>query len=240
MKTKIWRTKSGYSTYRVLSCFTNAYLISFGDKHVLVDTGKKSSYKKLQVGLNQLLPHGNRISHLIITHLHYDHCQNAARLKDETGCTIITSKHEEEYARNGFTPIPRGTNSLTRIISSIGKLIGKSGLGFEPFVPDVTVEGEKDLTELGLNIRIIETPGHSIGSISIIVDNEIALVGDAMFGIFKNSITPPFADDVDEMKRSWKMLLETGCGVYLPGHGKKIDREFLRNYIKRKRINCLP
>lgn len=240
MKTKIWRTKSGYTIFRVLGSFTNVYLISIDDKNILVDTGKKSSFKKLKVGLNHLLPHGNRISHLIVTHLHYDHCQNAARLKEELGCKIVMSKSEEEFAKKGFTPIPKGTFFVTRMISSIGKRIGQRGLGFEPFGPDVTVDGEKDLLEQGLNIRIIETPGHSIGSISIIVDDEIALVGDAMFGVFKNSIFPPFADDVDEMKNSWKMLLETGCGLYLPGHGKKIDCEFLRNYIKKKRINCLP
>ena len=41
-----------------------------------------------------------------------------------------------------------------------------------------------DMKALGFNGYILHTPGHSPGSQSIIIDNEIALAGDSMFGIF--------------------------------------------------------
>jgi hypothetical protein len=54
---------------------------------------------------------------------------------------------------------------------------------------------------------------------SLIVDNEIALVGDVMFGVFNWSVFPPFADDVPTLEKSWGKLAKSGCKMYLPGHG---------------------
>ncbi len=61
----------------------------------------------------------------------------------------------------------------------------------------------------------------------MIVNNEIALVGDAMVGMFKNSIYPPFACDTEQMVESWGKLLETGCSLFLPAHGTENSRELV-------------
>ncbi|UTB31789.1 MAG: hypothetical protein NKF70_09735 [Methanobacterium sp. ERen5] len=62
---------------------------------------------------------------------------------------------------------------------------------------------------------------------SIIIDNKIAIVGDAMFGIFGNSIYPPFADNPKIMIESWGKLLDTGCS------------SFYRDMVKKLVVNCL-
>ncbi|HQG66246.1 MAG TPA: hypothetical protein PLA32_10755, partial [Smithella sp.] len=71
---------------------------------------------------------------------------------------------------------------------------------------------------------------------SVILENEIAIVGDALFGVFRGSVIPPFAADEKLMAASWGKLLKTGCFVYLPAHGTARDREALeRQYEKYKR-----
>jgi glyoxylase-like metal-dependent hydrolase (beta-lactamase superfamily II) len=88
---------------------------------------------------------------------------------------------------------------------------------------------------MGFNAYILHTPGHSSGSVSIIVDDEIALVGDTMFGIFPWSVFPPFADDVKQMTESWGKLLETNCRLFLPGHGTANKRSLVqKNILLRK------
>ncbi len=77
------------------------------------------------------------------------------------------------------------------------------------------------------SIQIISTYGHSQGSLSIIVDHEIAIVGDAMLGTIHDSIFPPFADDIPKMIHSWNKLLNTTCTLFLPGLGRAIKRELL-------------
>lgn len=81
----------------------------------------------------------------------------------------------------------------------------------------------------------MHTPGHSIGSMSIIVDNEVAIVGDSMFGVFKWSVFPPFAEDCKQMIQSWGKLLETNCSIFIPSHGTENNRLLVqKDYKKRK------
>ena len=91
-----------------------------------------------------------------------------------------------------------------------------------------------NLQDFGFNGYILHTPGHSPGSQSIIVDNEIALVGDAMFGVFPGSIFPPFADNEEELITSWGKLIQTGCRLFLPSHGTADKSDLLKiEYQKR-------
>jgi glyoxylase-like metal-dependent hydrolase (beta-lactamase superfamily II) len=70
-----------------------------------------------------------------------------------------------------------------------------------------------------------------------VIDNEAAIVGDAMFGVFSGSVFPPFADDTRSMVKSWKKLLDTGCGIYLPAHGWERRRDVLeRQYEKYRKV----
>ena len=102
---------------------------------------------------------------------------------------------------------------------------------FKPFEPDILISGDYDLNSTDNLINIIETSGHSEDSISILIDNEIAIVGDVMFGVFKNSIFPPYADNTGKMIKSWDRLLNTKCSIFLPGHGNEIKRELLKKIM---------
>jgi glyoxylase-like metal-dependent hydrolase (beta-lactamase superfamily II) len=175
-----WKTKYGHKIIRVLSGRSNAYLILNGNTAILVDTGKKTAFRKLSENMETIDVAIETISYLILTHTHFDHCQSAKRIAEKSGCRIIVVKGD--------------------------------------FYPD----GMNDI------IKIIETPGHSVDSISILVDNEVAIVGDAMFGIFKKSIFPPYADDTAKMIESWGKLLHTDCQIFLPGHGRAIKRILLQ------------
>ena len=83
----------------------------------------------------------------------------------------------------------------------------------------------------------MHTPGHTEGSISLIIDNEIALVGDTMFGAFPGTIFPPFANDESLMVNSWEKLLKTKCKVFIPSHGSANDRGLVeKDFKKRSKI----
>lgn len=153
--------------------------------------------------------------------------QSAAIIKQTQQCKIILSENDHRYAMQGFTPLPEGTNFITRIISVLGNHILWKRCCYKPFDGDVLFKDHFDFEKFNSDIRIIKTEGHSAGSISVIVDNEIAIVGDAMFGVYKNTVFPPFADNPKELIKSWEILLNTGCEIYLPGHGDKIMRGLL-------------
>ncbi len=228
-----WKTKNGYKIIQVLSGRSNAYLLLKDKLVILIDTGKGSSFKKLSNNIHLLGVSLNKITHLILTHTHFDHCQSARKIKDNSSCKIIVSSNAVNSIKNGYTKLPKGTTFITKQISRLGQLIGKRKFGYQPFEPDILIREDYDLNSADSLISILETSGHSEDSISIFVDNEIAIVGDVMFGIFTKSIFPPYADNTDKMIKSWNRLLNTDCNIFLPGHGTVIKRDLLkRQYDK--------
>lgn len=227
----IWKTKNGYKIIQILSGRSNAYLLLKDKLMILIDTGKESAYLKLSKKIDLLGLSLDKITHLILTHTHFDHCQSARKIKDNSSCRIIVAGKAVNSIDNGYSELPKGTTYITKQISRLGKLIGKKRFGYQPFEPDILIRGDYDLDCSSNLINIIETSGHSDDSISILVDNEIAIVGDVMFGVFKNSIFPPYADNIFKMIKSWNRLLNTKCDVFLPGHGNEIKRELLKDQI---------
>lgn len=224
---KSWITKNGFRIFQVLNGRSNSYLISTENSNVLVDTGTQSAYNKLLSNIESLNLKTGGIDLLILTHNHFDHSGNAFEVQRKYSCRIVLSKRELDFAKLGFSKLPRGTILITKFISYIGNIFGSSLFDFKPFVPDIVIDKELDLGEYGFDIKVISTNGHSTGSISVIVDNEIAIVGDTLFGIFKNSVFPPYSDDIKRMIESWGELLQTDCQIFLPGHGTEIKRSLL-------------
>jgi len=231
---KSWETKNGYKIYQVLDGRSNSYLISYKNSNVLVDTGKASAYNRLTKNIDSIELANPEISSLILTHTHFDHCQSASKLKEQKHCKIIVSDKAKEFIEEGYTPLPKGTMIMFKLLSRIGRMLGKHRFGYMTFEPDIFIKENISLEES--DIHLIITEGHSSDSISIIVDNEIAIVGDAMFGIFKKSVFPPFADNIEEMVKSWGLLLNTSCKTFLPGHGKEINRELLQKEYEKYKL----
>jgi hydroxyacylglutathione hydrolase len=219
---RIHVTKSGYDVIQILEGRSNSFLLTNGKNNILVDTGPAFMRKILEKRLKTL-----KISHLdllILTHTHFDHSANTARIREKYKPLVIVHKNEAPLLAAGKNIIPKGTNRVTRIIVNLLPKQIVSQLRYKPCQYDLTTDTVFDLHDFGFNAKIMHTPGHTTGSMSVIIDDEIALVGDTMFGVFKGSAFPPFADDVKQMLISWGRLLETGCTLFLPSHGSALNR----------------
>lgn len=214
---KRWNTKSGYEIIQILSGMSNAFLLTNRENFVLIDTSVSPLWNRLQQKLAKL--DINSVDFLILTHAHYDHGENANRIKNKFGTLVFIQKEEAACLSNGDTILPNGTTIFTRFIVNVfGKRLC-SRFKYEPCKYDILVDSSFDLKDYGFNAYLMDTPGHTIGSMSLIVDDEIAIVGDCMFGVLKWSIFPPFADDCEQMIKSWGNLLSTNCSIFLPSHG---------------------
>lgn len=230
---KSWKTQSGYEIKRLLSGRSNVFLVIANNKSILVDTGPGSYWRKLDKRIEQLGI--GRIDMLVLTHAHYDHASNSRRVKEKYGAIVYIQQQEAENLLNGENPEIHGTNVLTMLMTS---LLGKTFLKMKRYIgcsAYVIVHDRYDFEGVGIHAYLIHTPGHSKGSISLIVDDEIAIIGDCMFGVKKSSVYPPFADNSHELISSWGKLIETGCTLFLPSHGKEKTRDQLIEEFNRRK-----
>lgn len=230
---KAWHTTDGQIVRRVLTGRSNAFLISNDSSHVLIDAGHAIGSLRLRRNLAQILVPQDALAACVLTHSHFDHAGNAHRIQESFAAPLIIQHEEAGYLSRGENPMIYGTTHFVRLLTH---LLGKRVLAYAnhtPTVADITFDEQFDLNPFGLDAYLLHTPGHSVGSASVIVHHEIAIVGDAMFGVFRNAAFPPFADLPLVLIESWKKLLDTGCTLFLPAHGGAVSRELLqREYEK--------
>lgn len=94
---------------------------------------------------------------------------------------------------------------------------------FKPLTPlfrfpkgrvDVVLRNEGlSLVDYGIPGRVIHTPGHTSGSVSVSLETGDAFVGCMTHNSFPFRLSPDlpiFAEDLPRLRDSWRMLLEQG------------------------------
>jgi hydroxyacylglutathione hydrolase len=229
---KTWTTKNGAIVTKILSGRSNVFLISGKNKRILVDTGPGRVWRTLDRRLTVL--NIKTLDYLVLTHVHFDHAGNAARIKNNYGASVIVNEYEADFLRKGRNSPTGESNPFTGLLAKLLMPAFSSVTFFHAVEPDILTGLSSSLDIAEANSSVIQTPGHTKGSQSVIVDNEIAVVGDTMFGVFPGSVFPPFALDVKEMVKSWGKLLDTKCSWFLPSHGSEDSFELVKNnYIIR-------
>ena len=180
----------------------NAYLIETEKGFILVDAGMPNKIREIKRVLAEKNAGLSDIILIIITHVHYDHVGSLSALKEKTGAKIMVHEKEKELLEKGRTDFPAGTVFISKLISKLSNLISESK--FKAVSPDIIIKDNYDLKQYGIDGEVIETPGHTRGSISIIINGEDIICGDTLFNFMPHSVYPPFANDKDELIASWK------------------------------------
>ena len=224
-------TSRGTAIFRLTPARCNIFVVSRQGRVILIDTGIHADRGRVESAISRkgIVPEA-----VVLTHTHFDHAGNAAWLAREYGAEIVVNAKESESLAKGDTPIPSGTLSFTKGLVSIGRKITPV-FKYEPCKADHVFDETFDLGRYGLDGFVMHTPGHCAGQSAVIIDGEVAIVGDSLINIATVKIFPPFADDVDELLRSWKKLLATGCHTFLPGHGTPISRRDLEHEYEKRR-----
>jgi hydroxyacylglutathione hydrolase len=235
-------TKSNLKIIHAGGIFFNSYLVFNGENYLLIDSGRRYFWKRLCGNLESIGVNENNLAALILTHTHFDHAENAAAVKKRFGAKIIVHELEAAYLEKGDSPLPAGTFLFTRLLMKLFREKAQPMFRYQGVKYDIAVSNRLDLNPFGFNAYILHTPGHTRGSMSIIVDDEIAFTGDSMVGVLEGSIFPPFGDDIAGIIRIWKRLLDTGCTLFIPVHGSPKRRSILQKHydkIQRKSFRGL-
>jgi hydroxyacylglutathione hydrolase len=219
---KQWTTKNNTDIYRLGMSGCSCYAAGRGSGYVLIDTGVPQERKLIESQFEDLGIEG--LKAIIITHAHADHVGNAAYFQGKYECPIYIRTEEYHCLIDGYCRLPKATNLLTKLVTGIPRM-SSSMTRFAPCAEVFELTDEITIPGFEGSLKWIATPGHSAGSVSIIIDDEIAVVGDAMAHGKNNRIYPPFADDERLIRPSWEKLLAADCEIFLPVHGNEIDRQ---------------
>lgn len=196
------RTNRGYLGYCTVS------LVSSNDSLILFDTGYYADRHLLLSALHDCGFSTKDITHVVLSHLHYDHCLNTPLFPDSK---IIVSSHEWHYVEE----VLGGEKSDPNIPEYIIHLL-----------EDHQLVCFKDELVIDTSIRVFETPGHTPGCISLeVVDKEDVLIlcGDAIKNTWEyTSEDMASCFTLPEIgSSSIKRIKERGS-IFIPGH----DRPF--------------
>ena len=198
---------------------------------ILIDTGGPKQAAKFKRELDKASIKPEEIKLILITHGHFDHIGSAQEIRSMTGAKIAMHEADKENLEKGQVQFPPGVTGWGRFLMSILNRL-KSMIRFPSSPVDIVLKDEEiSLEEYGIPGRVIPTPGHSVGSVTVLLDTGEAFVGDmAMNGLPMRlgPGLPIFAVDLPRLKESWKTLLERGAKTIYLSHGKPISADVIR------------
>lgn len=177
---------------------TNYYILVDARPKLLIDVGWPGTLPKLQHQCQRSGVQLSEVKHFLLTHYHPDHAGLAQELK-RAGLKLIIMESQLSAVpvlRNYMKP----QHHYLEIDLSDNIVLDISG-------------SRVFLAQLGIVGEIIETPGHSDDSVSLVLDQGAAFTGD---------LTPPMMlpdDESNVARASWEKLRAFGAKTIYPGHG---------------------
>lgn len=191
----------------------NAYLICGSGGSILVDTGTYPYKEKILAACK-----GKAVRLIVLTHGHFDHCQNAAYLSRELGCPIGISREDFPLLEQGQKRKVNGRGIWGHIYAWASNLNIRHKR-IEAVKADIILENKMSLLEYGIGGEIIMLPGHTRGSVGVLLKTGEMFVGDAM----QNYLFPSAAwcfEDEENVRKSVELIRTVNASEIYYGHGR--------------------
>ncbi|MHA1690247.1 MAG: MBL fold metallo-hydrolase [Candidatus Heimdallarchaeaceae archaeon] len=208
--------------------FMKSFLIKSETGYVLIDAGYPNKEQKLWRFLKKKKINPEEINLVIVTHGHFDHFGSLAKIVEKTKAKIIVHENDQEMLKTGKS----GEIKLhTKWGKFLEKLMGKRmrKIAVTPIEPNIVITDDYSLDEHGIKGKILHTPGHTDGSVSVVLNSKIAFIGDLTHGFpLRGKTDFPFAaENLNSVYQSWQKLLDEGVELFYQSHGKEFKKELL-------------
>jgi glyoxylase-like metal-dependent hydrolase (beta-lactamase superfamily II) len=227
---------------------TNCYLLQADNGFVLVDTGYDWEWETFRRSLDEARIGLQDIGFLILTHHHDDHAGLIGRLLIENPMIrVVMSRCTQELLPRGKNDRSHGGAYINRRVNALLTLKKMFDTRWTHTFPayftrkgDIIVADGIRLRDIGIDLdgKIIETPGHTFDSISVLLDDGDCLVGDAAASFLSFAGTKHciiYLEDLGQYYASWIRIIDAGAKRILPAHGRPFGVDELRKNLHRNR-----
>ena len=191
----------------------NCYLVTDGGQAILVDTASGQNLDQVMAECDKYT-----LKLIVLTHVHFDHAENAAALSARYGVPVAIHRKDEELF-DSFDKQPLKSSGLVGcvVLGMSLKVLRNTTVAR----PDnlIYVEEGDDLNAYGFNAKVIELPGHTLGSIGLDVEGGHLLVGDALDNWIRPGTGHLFYDK-EATRKSAEKIRALGDRTIYYGHGK--------------------
>ncbi len=204
------------------------YLICQGKDALVVDPNRN------QIALNKLKENSVENVFILLTHEHYDHIFGVNLYREEFSHVEVLASQK---CSGLITDSSMNLSNYWYVLFDSPKVkhhydMEANVLGFGPYKcsADITFENEYETSWQGHKLKMKETPGHSPGSICIVMDDKYLFSGDSLVTGHPPITRLPGGSKKDYRNTTlpWLKSLDSNILV-LPGHG---DRQLLGDYWK--------
>lgn len=180
---------------------TNMYLIAHKRKGLIIDPGFIES--EAEQLIKKIKSEIDEIPNVLLTHCHFDHITGCAILKKEFNSKICCHKLDGD--------------KLSDAQKSGALWFGVSNFHIEP---DCLLEDGQEIEFCDFKLKIIHTPGHTSGGISILFSDKYLFSGDTLFkdGIGRTDLYDGNYDTLLNSIKNRLLVLPENIIIY-PGHG---------------------
>jgi glyoxylase-like metal-dependent hydrolase (beta-lactamase superfamily II) len=209
----------------------NSYAVLDDDGSVtLVDCGLEKAPATIVAGLAALGRQPSDVQRIVLTHAHSDHAGGAKEMAERTGAPLAVHADDAPYLEAGRSPTPDASTLG-------GRLVARRQLGFPPATAGERL-ADGQVLDAGGGLRVVATPGHSPGHISLLHEPTGTLItGDAIFNVLGLRYSPkPLCSDFRLCRRTAHVLGELEYERVAFTHGPEIrngGREVLRAFLSR-------
>ena len=176
----------------------NVYLV-MDERPILVDAGMMAGpiLKNIKKFIDPA-----KIEMIVLTHCHHDHSGAAPAIKEATGAKLLLSEKE--------------VGCVGDDLASVAYLFGQQAPEYK--VDEILKEGM--VLDIGKwKLEVMETPGHSLGSLCLYEKSEKALFsGDTVFPDGNIGRTDMLGGNTAELVRSIERLAKLDVKTMYPGH----------------------
>lgn len=212
----------------------NIHLLASDSGVVIVDAGFGNAAPLVLRTLDQLGYSPRDVRLIFLTHAHMDHVGSAAELRRLTGAPLSLHRADVAKARAGRHNLPTGRGAVGKILEH-----GFNGLRlkfrYEPFEPDILMDEGETLREFGLDARVIYTPGHTRGSLSLALEHGVMMIGDAVINQVRVGM-PLYGEDPELAYDSARKILAMQPRILYSGHGEPFSGAALARYFESKAL----